>query len=386
MKARWGFGSTWAVSSLAALAAALIAACGGVGTGGTGTFASGPITGFGSVIVNDVTFDDSGAEVLDAEGARRTTSALKLGMTAEVTGEDSSGRLRATQIRYGGSIVGPVERITGAAALVVFGQRVTVDETTIFDAALPQGLASLAAGHLVEVHAAPDGQGEYRATRIEPRAAATSWRLLGVVAAHDAAARTLRVGTAQFTYTPPVGAGVALAVGSLVRLTSGTAADGNGRYPVLAVADAVRGQPDQDAAVIKGFITQFTSAQSFQIDGRSVDASQAQISGGPLALGQRVQAQGALRSGVLQARAVEVRTDAAERERGYTLRGPIESVAADRTSFVLRGVLIGTTSPALRYENGDASGLIAGREVDLQGHPARGRGDGLDARRIRFVN
>jgi hypothetical protein len=58
----------------AALLAAVVAACGG-GGGSTppdsnpppaaSSFTSGAISGFGSVIVNGVRFDDSGAEVVD---------------------------------------------------------------------------------------------------------------------------------------------------------------------------------------------------------------------------------------------------------------------------------------------------------------------------------
>ena len=61
-------------------AAAALASCGGgVGSGGTGSFASGPITGFGSVIVGGVRFDDSTANVEDGEGGRRSRDELRLG-------------------------------------------------------------------------------------------------------------------------------------------------------------------------------------------------------------------------------------------------------------------------------------------------------------------
>jgi hypothetical protein len=39
-----------------------------VGSGGTGSFSSGAITGFGSIIVNGVRFDDSQARVTDDDG------------------------------------------------------------------------------------------------------------------------------------------------------------------------------------------------------------------------------------------------------------------------------------------------------------------------------
>ena len=68
------------------LAAGVLAGCGGggeggVGTGGTGTYALGTITGFGSIIVNGVRFDDSAASVLDDDDATRSRDELKLGMT-----------------------------------------------------------------------------------------------------------------------------------------------------------------------------------------------------------------------------------------------------------------------------------------------------------------
>ncbi len=76
--------------------AAFVAGCGGgVGSGGTGSFASGPITGFGSVIVGGVRFDDSTALVEDLDGTRRSRDELRLGMTVEIDGSaittDSSG-------------------------------------------------------------------------------------------------------------------------------------------------------------------------------------------------------------------------------------------------------------------------------------------------------
>ena len=46
------------LAALCSVAALLATACGGVGTGGTGSFAMGPITGFGSVIVDGTVDSD----------------------------------------------------------------------------------------------------------------------------------------------------------------------------------------------------------------------------------------------------------------------------------------------------------------------------------------
>ena len=76
----------WAQGGLiAAGLAMLVVACGGgVGSGGTGGFASGPISGFGSVIVNGVRFDDTFATVVDGDGTTRTRDDLRLGMTVDI--------------------------------------------------------------------------------------------------------------------------------------------------------------------------------------------------------------------------------------------------------------------------------------------------------------
>ena len=106
-----------------------IAACGGgVDSGGTGgnasaSYVSGPITGFGSVIVNEVRFDDSSASVSDAEGAPRSRDDLKLGMTINLRGSpittDTSGSQsgNAASIVYASTILGPITSPTESAPI-----------------------------------------------------------------------------------------------------------------------------------------------------------------------------------------------------------------------------------------------------------------------------
>lgn len=364
-----------------------LAGCGGgVGEGGTG-YASGPITGFGSVIVNDIVFDDSSASVEDGEGATRVRNDLRLGMVVEIDcGAIAGGSARATRVRFDSAVLGPVESVE-ADGFVVLGQRVAVDETTVYDDALALGLAALAAlpaGQVVEVYGLYDaGIGRFRATRVERRTSTPAlYRLRGVVA-DLIGGNTLRIGTAFFAYAagsaPPD-----LAAGSFVRLWVGTTPGLLGRWPVQRFGVAQRVLPDIDGVSLKGHVTNFASAASFRVDGRPVDASAAVVSGGVLALGVRVEVSGSLRSGVLVANEVRVRSDAVEREQEFDLRGPIERVAADRTSIDLRGVTVGLTRPDLVYEGGAADSLAVGRSVEVRGFVSVGNGARLDATLVRF--
>jgi hypothetical protein len=167
---------------LACATAALVVACGGgggdtagVGTGGTGSFVVGSVTGFGSVFVNGVRYEDNGTRVIDDDGTVKVLGTddnpLKVGMVVELTGTvDDSGTVRqATQIAYGAEIKGPVTAVDAAAGTFdVFGITVRTTSTTVY--ADFGGVAALAAGNVVEVHGQPDTSGRIVATYIEREA------------------------------------------------------------------------------------------------------------------------------------------------------------------------------------------------------------------------
>jgi hypothetical protein len=131
---------------------------GGVGSGGTGVFAAGPITGFGSIVVNDVRYDESAATVVDDDDANRTRAELKLGVTVTIDADpistDASGRAAvARSVRLVGEIVGPDSAVDAAAGtLSVLGPTVGIGVDTVFDEQLAGGLAGIAAGVTLEVY------------------------------------------------------------------------------------------------------------------------------------------------------------------------------------------------------------------------------------------
>lgn len=381
--------------ALAVLAsvALLLAACGGgggVGSGGTGGYASGAIAGFGSVIVNDIVFDDSAADVRDGSDTARARSDLRLGMTVEVDSDAIvDGAARASRIRFDSALVGPVAGVDVAAdRFTVLGQVVTVDETTVFDDRLAGRLSRLSPGARVEVYALYDAALQrYRASRVdllvgEPPA----YLVRGVASAVDRGARTLQIGSATFAYDRATGVPADLADGQFVRLSLPAAPPIGGRYEVTAFGTAVSGLPELDGVVIKGLVSRLASAASFAVDGRPVDASAAQFDGGTPALGLRVEVEGTMRGGVLRARTVRLKSDEQERSRGFDLRGPIESVGTTvPRSFVLRGLTVGTARADLRYEDGTAADLVAGRCVEVRALLAV-TGASLEATRIKFAS
>lgn len=374
--ASWRF-AAWAPAMAAALAL-LVAACGGsgggVGSGGTGGFASGPITGFGSVIVNEVRFDDSSATVEDGEGARRTRDDLKLGMTVDVdsgaiSGTSGSQTATATRIRFDSELRGPVADINvGGGTFSVLGQAVVVDATTVFDESLGS-LATLAAGTSIEVYAVFDPAAQrYLAKRVDQAGSSATAQVRGLVAAVDSSARTLRLAGVTYAYGSASNVPADLAAGSFVRLRVSTVPV-SGRYTVLSFGTALPSLSDADGASLKGLVTAFVSATAFSVNGRPVNAASASFPDGRsgLGLGARVEVKGDLRSGTLVATEVKIKTEQQESDSSFEINGSIDSVNALAQTFKLRGLTVSTTRSDLRYENGTAANLVAGRRVQVKG-------------------
>ena len=378
---------------LAVALAAVLGSCGGgVGSGGTGSFASGPITGFGSVIVGGVRFDDGTAAVEDADGGRRSRDELRLGMTVEIessaisidaTGSSASAR----SIRFESELAGLVGAVDVAGGgFTLLGQRVAVDASTVFDNRLEGGLALLRVGQALEVYAVYDTAGaRYRATRVEPATLATGLRLRGPLAQVDLGAQTLRIGSTVYSYAGASAVPVGLAAGQFVRLRLSLVVLPTARWVVQSFATALQTPPDADGVKVEGLISAFTSERVFSVGGRPVDASVASFPSGTagLAAGVRVVVEGTLRSGTLRASKVQIVSDQEVRDRGFELNGAISAVNSAQATIELRGVTVSTARSDLRFDNGTPANLVVGAVVEVRGGLAADRRT-LEAVRIRF--
>lgn len=356
---------------LGALAlAVLVFGCGGgVGTGGTGSFAVGPISGFGSIIVNGVRFDDADARVESDDGSPRGSDTLRLGMVVEVDADEvRNAQAAARQVRVVSELIGRVDSVDPLLGqLVVNGLTVRTNTSTVFDELFAGGLSGIAVASVIEVYGFADGAaGAVLATRLEPRPGATAFKFRGALSALDRNARTFQIGNQSFSYLGLSPEPQGLANGAIVRVVVGTTRDGAGRWAVTALAggvpsrDGVEGEAD-------GLISAYTSDADFRVNGLPVDASGAVVQGGPLAAGLRVEVHGRLQAGVLIASTVAV-----EREEGngeFELHGTIDSVDTGSQTLRLRGrsELVSTARPGLTYEGGTAADLLPGRRIEVKG-------------------
>ncbi len=379
------------------VAGSILAGCGGggeggVGTGGTGTYALGTITGFGSIIVNGVRFDDSAASVLDDDDTPRGRDELKLGMTVAIDGSairsDAAGRsAMASRIRLRSELAGPVSAVdTAAGTLELLGQTVRVGALTVFDDRLAGALASVVAGQTIEVYGQYDAAtGRYDATRIEPRDASAPWHLRGPVAAVDATLRRLRIGATTFDFAGASAVPAALAVGDIVRVRVRQVAGPFGGWSITAFGTGVRMPEDRDEAEVKGRVGNIVSMTQFSVNGLAVDATAASFPVGSAGLkaGARVEVTGTLRGGVLRASVVSIESEDEQLQQGFDLRGAIQSVDAVGKTFVVRDNRISWARTDLRLDDGTLADIAVGRSVEVKAQLAANR-TGLEATRIKF--
>lgn len=379
-------GAALLCAALAALLVGSLGGCGGgVGSEGTGSFATsysqGPISGFGSIIVNGVHFDESAASVTDDDGQALARDTLALGMVVQVSGgaianaADGTPRATATSVRAVRALVGPASAVDATAGqLRVLGQSVRVTADTVLAASLGGGLAGVTTGQVLAVWGFyDDSQAAYLATRIAPAAAATGYRISGPVGAIDAKGFTL--GSQAFA-----GATAGLAPGSQVRLDVQPQRDADGRWVVSAQRPGDRPPDDRDGAGLDGLVSAVVSATRFVVDGVTVDIGAARVEG-VVQVGAEVQVRGSLRAGVLAAETVSARGGEA---RSFELRGTLSQLDMAARRFTLRGITVSFGGAGVMFRNGSAAHLMGfAGQLEVKGRLSDDR-TLLEATEIKF--
>jgi len=386
------FQPAWRAFAAALVMIVVVSACGGgVDSGGTGapahSFSTGRISGFGSIVVNGVHFDESMATIVDDDGVTHPASDLQLGMTVDVdagqiTPDEAAETLNgvATRVQFGSAIDGPVQAVdTASSTLTVLGQTVKVNVDTVFDG-LVTGLSGVRTGSLLKIFALLDTvTGTYTATRIELKSTLPQYKLRGVVSNLNTSAKTFSIGAANIAYASASPSEVpVLANGAIVRVKLATAQQGG--LWVLAHANAAPPPmaPDDAQAELDGYITDFASLANFKVNGTTVDASGTGVSfkkgtSSQLANGVRIEVEGTVHNGVLQASSVEIKqipvtpgSGDDEDQEEVDLHGAIESVDPANSSFVLHGTAV-VFDANTEFQRGTAADLAVGVDATVKG-------------------
>jgi hypothetical protein len=405
-------------------AALMLTACGGGGNDAAPNngvsadlVSEGVISGFGSVIVNGVRFDDSKARVEDEdeeENSARSKDDLRLGMVVSVSGSSAGTTGTASVISFGSKLKGPVQIIDGVTVssgtstatttgtmtgtttaagshtLVILGQQVQIGAWTVFDPIfLPNGFASIAAGDVLEIHGhLSPTLNRIVATRINKENNANAYKITGNVSSLNAASKSFKIGTEMFSYASiePEKLRVTLADGLTVKVRLATVQATTGTWTATRIKPAKKAMPDRIRAEVEGLITAFTSATSFSVNGLVVDATNAVFPKGTasLALGARVEVKGIVMDGKLIASLVKTE----DRDRGddedneIELHGSVSALNTTAKTFTLRGLTVSYAgNPS--FERGSASNLVDGVFIEVKGQSSGG-GTTVQATRIKF--
>ncbi len=197
--------------------AGILAACGsegapsvsasGSGSGSAST--SGTVTDFGSVFVNGKKFEADNVEVRRDGVTERctinpvTTCGFKKGMVVTVNGSFNGSQHTASSIQQKDAVEGLVQSVAGnGLSLVVMGQTVVIDNTTLIDDNIPgRNIQNLVAGtDNVEVNGHIRPNGIIQATFIEKKLVGVTPEVRGFVNNHASGSATFRIGTLTVNY------------------------------------------------------------------------------------------------------------------------------------------------------------------------------------------
>ncbi len=318
------------------------------GIGRTG-IAVGPVTTFGSVVVNGVHFntDSAAFTINDAAG---TQGDLSVGQVVTVTGtiDDNGTTGTADSVSFDDVVTGPVESIDLAGSeLVVLGQTVLVRPDTSFDDGFtPASLEGVVAGQIVEVSGQIDADDNIVSTRIEPKPAGTQFEVHGTVSNLDTTNMRFNINDLIVDYSSAMlddFPGGQISEDDFVE-AKGTSLGANDELIATEVELEVLlpGANDGDRVEIEGFITRFVLATDFDVAGLPVTTTPNTVYVGgdatDLGLNIKVEAEGDLDgNGVLVATKIDIR-----RSKAVRVTANADSVDAANGSIVILGITVET--------------------------------------------
>ncbi len=193
---------------LAVIGALSLSACGGGGSSSStssGSLTSGVITGFGSVFVNGVEYETTGADIL-VNGVPADESVLEVGMVVNLRGTANGASGNALSIEYNDELQGIVQQNDYATnnTLQVMGLTVRIDSATVFESKVASvtGFDTIQTGNIVEVSGHRLDANTIQATLVEVKKASHSGDEIEVKGAiGNLTASTFQIGSLVVDYS-----------------------------------------------------------------------------------------------------------------------------------------------------------------------------------------
>jgi hypothetical protein len=373
-----------AAASIAIVCA--VVACGGgsggttllssPGTGGTGITATGPVAGFGSVIVNGTRFDDSNARV-NIDGDIVTQSQLRLGMVANVVGVKSTGSFTTTAIVNAAGTAnsidvwsvaqGSVTAIISPNKFNVAGMTMLTDAGTVLEGVM--SVSNLNTQTVVKIWAQPANSSftEWSVTRLEILSKLSD---------------TISTGKVVINGTTPTLNGLVLANAASTNLKDGQFIRAVGTLSSSPTASTLSVSKisllgtaaHTGYAEIQGVVTSVLATNTATTPAKvtrlllgsiEVDTSNATLSpaGASLAQGTRIEVEGTWNGSVLVAAKVEAKSESQIQE--VEMEGTIDQFTS-LANFIVRGQRC-DASGLTKVGNGTLASIALGKRVGLHG-------------------
>ncbi len=303
------------------------------------------------MIVNGVTYDTNSAS-FTIDGEDGTQADLAVGDVVVIVGTSTDGGSPvASSVTFDDAVEGPISAIDPAAeTLIVLGQFVLVDAETSFDDSIsPASLDGLAQNDVVEVSGFFLADGSISATRIEKKAPGGQLEVTGRVS--NAGATTFEINgfVVDFSAATPLRFPNGMPENGQRVEAKGSGLGSSGE--LLATEVEFKGDDlgeDGDEAEVEGYITVFTSATDFEVEGLRVTTTAQTVyengTSGDLALNRKVEVEGDINAdGVLVAESVEFKLNGELR-----IESLVEDVQSDRLTVL--GITI-VVNAATRFED-----------------------------------
>lgn len=363
---------------------------GNLASGGISGTGQGTITGFGSIIINDIRefefdtetkFFRDGVEVTENVFMQNGVGMVtRVDIGKDVSADFTSGT--AVNVSADNEVKGPV---TSTSPLRVLEQTVVVTGNTILDNVPGNDIANLVLGDVLEISGFSDSNNVIQATRVEFKGnnntGALVWKLNGTASNVTAGSFTVGNQLVSLNGVVPRDCGVSLNNGELVEVkaaqdpgfttggdTLDTVTDVECKVPGLGIPDNATGTILD--AEVEGIVTTITTPGDFIVNGQRVVTNGSTVFEGGAAediiVGVKLEAEGDLNTntGILTASKIRFR------ETRVRIEAPLNVPGGGLgSSFIIMDIITVITNPLTEDDDGlvDGSGTTGNQQVEVRG-------------------